>query len=363
MDILDSKEQYFIDDLVLWRHSLEGVKHTIEPPHTLRPNPLVVGDMVIASVFSPGSIHAVDRATGEGRWMLSTDGLASSSVTYAEGTLYGMSSYTLYAIDPLSGQVRWTFCPYGRDHEWIYSSPTISDGRLFLGDRAGYLNCLDATSGKVLWRRQTSRSQKRRVHSTAVVFGDLVIVATTVNSVVAYETTTGRPVWRSRLDSYSSYELLSWKDGVLVQTIESLYLLHPKSGEVLHRWHWSDKKVEAAVVAGDVLLIITEQRDASNANIHGSAQDNVEIKCLRGDEVIFEGLTSESVRGVRRSQETSLFYILGYDGLFILEAGAGGRIQEIRNKQGLLYPGLPDVKDGVIYMLGRDKTLYALRHP
>jgi outer membrane protein assembly factor BamB len=201
------------------------------------------------------------------------------------------------------------------------------------------------------------------VNATAVVLGDLVIVATIVNSAVAYETATGRLVWRRRLDSPSIYELLSWKGSALVQTSKSLYLLHPKSGEVLHRWHWRGKEVRAVAVAENVLLIVTEQKGASSASTGGSAQYKIEIKCLREDEVIFDGLTSESVRGVRWSQETGLFYIPSSDGLFILDTGNGGHIEEIRNNEGLLYPGLPDIKDGVIYMLGRDKTLYALRHP
>jgi hypothetical protein len=362
METLITQKKHFIDDLVLWQHRIEGIKHTTLPSQTSRPNPLVVGDMVIASVFSPGIIYAVDRSTGEQRWMLSTNGLAGSPVSYAEGILYGPSSHTLYAIDPLSGQIRWTFCPYGTEHEWIYSSPTISDGRLFLGDRAGYLNCLDATSGEILWKRQTSHSQKRQVNATAVVSGDLVIVATTVNSVVAYDTATGRRVWRSRLDSYSSYELLMWRGDVLTQTRKSLYLLEQKSGKVLHRWHWSDEKVEAAAIAGDILLIVTEQKDTSSANKGSFIANKVEIKCLQGDKVILEWLTSESVRGVRWCQETGLFYIPSSDGLFILSAVNGGRIEEIRSKEGLLYPCLPDVKDGVIYILTRNKAMYALRH-
>ena len=364
MDILDSRKQHFIEDLALWRHTLEGVDHAVLPPETSRPNPLVVEDLVIASVFSPGGIYAVDRATGQQRWTLPTNGLAGSPVTYAEGTLYGKSVHTLYAIDPLSGHVRWTFCPYGTDHEWIYSSPTVNEGRLFLGDRAGYLNCLDATSGEVIWRKQTSRSRRCQVNATAVVLGDLVIVATIVNSAVAYETATGRLVWRQRLDGPSSSELLSWKDRVLVQTRKSLYLLNPKSGEILHHWNWRGKEVRAVAVGGDVLLVIIEQKDAPTSNhAKDTIQSKMEIKGFREDKVIFEGLTSRYVQGIRWSQETGLFYECRSDDLYILETETGRRIHDIRSKERLLYPGLPDVKDGVIYMLAEDKALYAIRHP
>jgi outer membrane protein assembly factor BamB len=127
-----AQHNHLIDDLTLWRHRIRGAKLAVLPNYSNRPNPLVVGDAVVASIFSPGIICAVDRKTGRQRWRIRTDGLAGSTVTFANGTLYAKTSHTIYALNASSGHVKWTFCPYGRKHEWIYSAPTVHKEMVFV---------------------------------------------------------------------------------------------------------------------------------------------------------------------------------------------------------------------------------------
>jgi outer membrane protein assembly factor BamB len=129
---------------VQWNTKLPGVNTAILPPQTTRPNPLAMGDSVFASLLAPGAVCAVSRESGEILWMRNLNSFASSSVFVHGRILYATSVQTLYALDPKSGRTRWEFSPKQRPGEWIYSQPAVKAGRVFIGDRCGYLHCLEA---------------------------------------------------------------------------------------------------------------------------------------------------------------------------------------------------------------------------
>jgi len=72
------------------------------------------------------------------------------NVTIAKGVAYFGSSadHKVYAFDLDTGQQRWTFFTGGP----IRFAPTIADGRLFVGSDDGWLYCLAADDGSLLWR-------------------------------------------------------------------------------------------------------------------------------------------------------------------------------------------------------------------
>lgn len=358
-----AQQAHLIEELMLWRHRIRGTKCAVLPNHTTRPNPLVVGDIVVASIFSPGIVYAVDRKTGRQRWRVRTDGLAGSTVTFANGTLYAKTSHTLYALDPTSGQVNWKSCPYGTTHEWIYSTPTVHKDMVFLGDRAGRFHCLDARSGKPVWWKQTSRSKNSDVNATALFHKHSVFVATNAGLAVGYEATTGSQLWRTRLDGPSLRELCIFENKVVVPTTRSIYLLDPENGEVVERWNFRQRVIKAFTAARGVLVAITDSEASwRNPNLDIS-QKAAEIKGVRRSKVVFERPTSKYAWGIRWDKKTGVLYESRTDGFGILSAATGERIHNILTKKGELFPGLADVQDNIIYLLSMDGSLYALNHP
>jgi hypothetical protein len=360
---MDSCEQIPIDDLTIWRHPIRGAKHAVLPPSTSRPNPLALPNIVVASIFSPGAIYAVDRETGRRRWRVTTGGLAASNVTYADETLYGMTSQTLFALDPATGHVRWTFSPYGTRREWMYSSPTIKDGRLFIGDRAGRFHCLSTKTGEWIWWRQTSRARNRNVNATAVVRGGLAIVATNGGLAIGFEAVTGCQVWRTRLDGSSISELCLFQKDVLVTTRRSIYLLSPSNGEVIHRWNWRGKEVRFVAVAEEKVFVVVASEPKSVNGRAGSPKESARLICLRRDRVIFDQATSRFTCGLRWNHHSKELYESRIDGFGIIDAQAGMRTHEIKSADWSLNPGIVDIRDGIIYLLSMKGMIYALRHP
>ena len=60
-----SREKALIEENPRKRRWLLRYRNALSPPCTTRPNPCLARDLVIASLFSPGRIRAVDRSTGE----------------------------------------------------------------------------------------------------------------------------------------------------------------------------------------------------------------------------------------------------------------------------------------------------------
>lgn len=80
-------------------------------------------------------------------------------VAISEGLVFFGSSVTddVRAIDAVSGQVRWTFYTDGP----VRFAPTVCDGRVYAGSDDGYVYCLKATDGTLLWRYRPGPSDEK----------------------------------------------------------------------------------------------------------------------------------------------------------------------------------------------------------
>lgn len=359
-------QEHDIEELAMWRHGIPGANHAVLPPGTARPNPLALNEMVIASIFSPGMIYAVDRSTGEPRWRFDTNGFGGSNVHCAGGVLYGESSNTLYALEPQSGRLLWTFCPYEKMSESIYSSSVIDGNRLFIGDRRGWLHCLNAQTGETLWREETLPNAGADVNASAVVHGDLVVVATNARQAVAFEKATGHLVWRQELDGPSIHQLHIFEGHVLVQTSHSLYLLNPTDGNLVRRERWRTEEIRALAVTDDMLLVATQPAREHRLDEERPANAGKELTGIRHGKTVYVRPSEKYLTSLRWAGETGLVCESRINGFGIIEPQTGERLHSIRSKEKekhCLSPGLADVRDGVIYLLADYGTLYALRHP
>jgi outer membrane protein assembly factor BamB len=112
--------------------------------------------------------------------------------------------------DLLDGQELWVHVDEAHFREAIggngpRATPTISGGRVFALGAEGMLNCLDAATGKLVWgvnilTDATAGNITWGMSGSPLVFDDLVVVnpgGLKGASVVAYDRTTGKSVWRS----------------------------------------------------------------------------------------------------------------------------------------------------------------------
>jgi outer membrane protein assembly factor BamB len=96
-------------------------------------------------------LYALDATTGEERWRFQTGDTVWSSPAVANGVVYvGSFDGNLYALDAATGQERWRLrivedATPGEDsrdsesREWIFPSPAVVDGVVYIGSGDGYL--------------------------------------------------------------------------------------------------------------------------------------------------------------------------------------------------------------------------------
>ncbi len=186
-------------------------------------------------------------------------GSGYSGPTVAEGRVYVTDQQTgprqterVLCFDWQTGRSLWSFA-YGCTCEGVgyaggpRASVSIDDGRAYALGTMGHLHCLDAASGKLLWKKQPGVDYKIRVPTWGIaaaplVDGELVIVQLGAEGacLVAWDKKTGAERWRA-LDDQASYSapIIIQQAGrrVLVcWTGDNVAGLNPASGEVLWKY-------------------------------------------------------------------------------------------------------------------------------
>ena len=171
----------------------------------------------------------------------------------ATGTLLSPNAWTQFRLTPgnnavVAGslQTSWTLKTKGA----FSSSPVIAGGLLYIGNNAGEMFAIDPLSGKVKWTRRVANP----IMSAAVVTGNLAIagegneespanstpshpihVGDGPNVLLAFDRTNGNIVWKKWLPG-SGMPMAAIVDGVLVQHNGGGYVLgvNPLTGASIY---------------------------------------------------------------------------------------------------------------------------------
>lgn len=348
------KSDYSFDELAVWRTELPNTKHAVLPPHTNRPNPLIHKGKLYVSVFSPGAICALDRKTGQIQWRRELPHLGSDSVHLSQGKLFAKTANTLYALELKTGKAIWSFCPYGDSGETIYSHPTLQMNSLFIGDRCGYLHCLDSRTGAVKWKVLTNKEKNCDVNSTPIVTKGLVIVSTNANMVAAYSEKSGERVWIRKLDGPSVFGPLLFRRQLIVVS-DSVFLLNLNTGKIIRKFSWKSDGVSRADCTRQAVVCI----------LRGSSPPDGTAKLVGLDEcgVQFTQTFRASVALIRYATATNLLYVSHLEGIDVRRPKDGSLALRISPKEMSSGISQVDVNKNRIYALTGDGYVYALRHP
>jgi outer membrane protein assembly factor BamB len=95
-----------------------------------------------------GNLYALNAKTGAFLWSFNTGVSIWCSPAVAKGVVYvGSDSGYLYAIDATTGSLRWKYPANGG----IRSAPSLANGVVYFGGAEGNIYALDAASGALLW--------------------------------------------------------------------------------------------------------------------------------------------------------------------------------------------------------------------
>ena len=93
-------------------------------------------------------------------WQTKLEGRLSA-VTVAGGKLYvaSVDTHTVHALDAETGEPAWSYTVGGR----VDSPPTVWEGRVLFGSADGYVYCLRASDGALVWRFRAAPLDERLV--------------------------------------------------------------------------------------------------------------------------------------------------------------------------------------------------------
>jgi outer membrane protein assembly factor BamB len=154
------------------------------------------------------------------------------------------------------------------------ATPTFHDGKIYALGATGFLNCLDAATGKVEWSHDIAADADAKVpmwgfaSSPLVAEGIVIVFAGGADdkSVLGYNAKSGKLAWTAGYGefSYSSPQpaRLDLSDQVLIATESGLTSIVPSDGHVLWRHDWPLKEgicriVQPAIIDDTNVLIGT----------------------------------------------------------------------------------------------------------
>jgi outer membrane protein assembly factor BamB len=150
---------------------------------------VINGEKLVIFGGGDGGVHAFQTRTGKKVWskFISKRGLNASIVV--DGTRV-YASFDLENIDnPTLGSVVCLECSSGKPevlwkHDGIeagFPTGTIYDGKLYVEDNSAYVHCLDAKTGKTLWKKNCGRIGKG-----SLVYADGKLIVTEANGRITF---------------------------------------------------------------------------------------------------------------------------------------------------------------------------------
>ncbi len=209
-----------------------------------------------------------------------------ASFAVAEGRAFTIEQRreqeAVVAYDVATGRELWSFA-YAAQFNDQYdmggvgprSTPTWDEGRIFASGASGQLHCLDAASGKLIWKRDTLTDSGTTVlqfgmAASPLIAGDKLIVTMgevqddRSRGVIAYQKTTGEPLWKSQTDkqAYTSPMLvtLAGRSQLLLGAGKRALALAPEDGALLWEFPWTvqyDNQIAQPVLAGNDRVLLS----------------------------------------------------------------------------------------------------------
>jgi len=309
----------------------------------LKMTPAIDGKMIYAA-DAKGVVAAFDRMTGKRQWRVSLKESLSGGVGAGYGlVLVGTSSGHLLALNKADGSQAWRVAVsseilsapqtnastvvvqtqdekiFGFEHatgaqRWQYesstptlslrgtSTPVLTTELAILGMGNGQVIALNADNGAVLWKQRATVAQGRSefermtdVDGDLLLAGNALYVTSFQGFVVAFDVSTGRPIWRRELSSYQGPD--EGLGNVYVSAADDeLYAVTESDNEL--SWTQSALKYReitapvtfanyVAVADGEGYLHVMSQRDGSFVARKKIDGDGVRSKLLAKGKVLY----------------------------------------------------------------------------
>jgi len=193
------------------------------------------------------AMNCVNIAMQTEEWTFDVGDKVTTTPAACDGVVYfatGNNEKKLYAVDIATGTLVWSRYLYGS-----LSSPAISGGRIYIGDKDKRINCINASDGSEIWNRTLGGA----CLSSPVVAGGMVYTTANYGSgtIYCFDADDGTLAW--------SYDTGNWNmaqpsvsDGILFIGSDSGYLYAFRDPPPLE----CDLDHDLAVTAADAVIAL-----------------------------------------------------------------------------------------------------------
>lgn len=190
-------------------------KWVFETGASIQSSPAISKGLVMFLSYD-GYFYALNQLDGSLAWKFKTEGekvfevkdyyngsfkpdfwdvYLSSAVVKGDWVYFGSSDQHVYALDILSGEVKWKYKSGGS----IHSSPAISKNSLVVGSWDSKVYCLDATTGEENWQYQTDKDTAQYiwlgVQASPTVDDSAVYIGSRDAKMYAFNIESGDTLW------------------------------------------------------------------------------------------------------------------------------------------------------------------------
>ena len=135
-------------------------------------------------------VYAVDAETGEEIWKYEVGAAISGAPVFDNNKIFvgqqgGEDDF--YCLDAETGKLIWK-----QNIGWDWGSAAVSDGLVYIPGIDGYVNCLNANNGNIIWRYRTGKS----VCSEPLVMGEHVYFGSWDGFMYKFDKRTGKLIWK-----------------------------------------------------------------------------------------------------------------------------------------------------------------------
>jgi outer membrane protein assembly factor BamB len=225
-------------------------------------SPTVVGEAVIVGSCA-GSVYALDRKTGEPRWVYDTRADGGRAQFHGEPLVLsnrivipsdGVAKGHVYAFDTSSGRLQWKVLFQGG----VGTTPLLVGHRIVVVSATGDVAAIDVKSGAVLWRVTPAGTLKTTPFIPSPTHAaNRIFIADNTNQIFALDAGSGATSWRKTLSGRPNTTLVVTGKEVLVGTDDGyLHAIAMKSGNVRKRTKLGGIPYGTPLVSGGDLLVL-----------------------------------------------------------------------------------------------------------
>jgi len=124
-------------------------------------DPLVTGDLILIGTDRScdpegiGHVYAFERDTGKVRWKYRSTSVPTAIIQIDSSVYFGSFQEQWSSVDLKTGNLKWSFSTGATNKECDMPKAPVTDGkRLFIVGQDGVIYSLDASTGRVGWKRK-----------------------------------------------------------------------------------------------------------------------------------------------------------------------------------------------------------------